>query len=223
MIEAILTDIEGTTSSIAFVHDTLFPFATKHMAEFVATHHARADVAPLLANARDQAGLGADEDVAACLLNWIREDKKVTALKAIQGLIWEEGYQSGELKGHVYADAARGLQRWHEQGLHLGIYSSGSVYAQKLIFGFSEAGDLTPLFRDYFDTQVGHKREVASYAAIAQAMGRNARHILFLSDVAEELDAAHEANFQTIQLVRDSKVIPSPTHRKVSSFDEIEI
>ena len=223
MIEAILTDIEGTTSSIAFVHETLFPFARKQMASFVREHAKREDVALLLAEARIEAGLETDGDVVEALLVWMSEDKKVTPLKALQGLIWEDGYRSGALKGHIYDDAVKGLRRWHEQGLTLCVYSSGSIYAQKLLFGYSEAGDLTPLFSDYFDTTSGHKREKASYQVIATAMGKEPSSILLLSDVAEELDAAGAAGYQTIQLVRDSSIVESESHNKVSSFDAIAV
>ncbi len=223
MIKAILTDIEGTTSSIAFVHETLFPFARTKMKEFVERHEARADVAIQLKAARDEAGIGPDDDVVAVLLEWMHQDKKVTPLKALQGLIWEDGYRSGSLKGHMYEDAVEGLRKWFEQDLKLYVYSSGSIYAQKLLFGYSEAGDLTPLFSDYFDTTSGHKREQASYEVIARAVGLAPDSILFLSDVAEELDAASAAGYATIQLVRDGNVIESESHTKVSSFAAIEV
>lgn len=222
MIKAILTDIEGTTSSIAFVHETLFPFARAKMAEFVEKNQGREDVAGHIQAAREEAGLKAGDDVVAALLGWMNEDKKVTSLKALQGLIWEDGYHSGNLKGHIYEDAVEGLKKWHAEGLNLYVYSSGSIYAQKLLFGHSEAGDLTPLFSDYFDTTSGHKREQASYETIAQAIGVSADSILFLSDVAEELDAASAAGYRTVQLVRDTDTIESESHTKVSSFAAIE-
>jgi enolase-phosphatase E1 len=223
MIKAILTDIEGTTSSIAFVHETLFPFARAKMKEFVEEHQEREDVACQLRAARQEAGIGPDDDVVAELLNWMNQDKKVTPLKALQGLIWEDGYRSGSIKGHIYQDALEGLRKWYEKDLKLYVYSSGSIYAQKLLFGYSEAGDLTPLFSDYFDTTSGHKREQASYEVIAQAIGLAPESILFLSDVAEELDAASAAGYATIQLVRDGNVIESESHTKVSSFAAIEV
>lgn len=223
MIQAVLTDIEGTTSSIAFVHETLFPFAREHMGAFISNHAQREDVAKLLEAARAEAGLTAGDDILGALLGWMDDDKKVTPLKALQGLIWEEGYRSGALKGHIYDDAVKGLKQWHQQGLKLYVYSSGSVYAQKLLFGHSKAGDLTPLFTDYFDTTSGHKREPASYKHIAESIGLAASDILFLSDVAQELDAANSAAYQTIQLVRDATIVPSDSHTKVSSFDGIEL
>lgn len=223
MIEAILTDIEGTTSSIAFVHETLFPFAREHMEAFIEKHGQREDVTKLLDAARLEAGLKTEENVLEALLDWMEQDKKVTPLKALQGLIWEEGYRSGALKGHIYGDAVERLRQWHAQGLKLYVYSSGSIYAQKLLFGHSEAGDLTPIFTDYFDTTSGHKREAGSYECIAEAMGIAPAAIVFLSDVAEELDAAAAAGYRTVQLVRDTSIIASDSHTKVSSFDGIEL
>ena len=222
MIKAILTDIEGTTSSIAFVHETLFPFARAKMAEFVERNKNREDVAGHIKAACKEADLGTGDDVVSALLGWMDEDKKVTPLKALQGLIWEDGYQTGSLKGHIYEDAVEGLRKWHAEGLKLYVYSSGSIHAQKLLFGHSEAGDLTPLFSDYFDTTSGHKREQRSYETIADAIGTSADSILFLSDVAEELDAASAAGYRTIQLVRDANTIESESHTKVSSFAAID-
>jgi enolase-phosphatase E1 len=160
------------------------------------------------------------ERVIDALLGWIDEDRKATPLKALQGLIWERGYRAGDFTGHVYADAARNLRRWHEAGLSIYVYSSGSVQAQELLFRHSDAGDLTPLFAGYFDTRVGPKREQHSYAAIAKNIGLAPGNILFLSDVAAELDAAAAADMQTIQLVRDDAV-ERGRHRTVHDFDEI--
>ena len=223
MIKAILTDIEGTTSSIAFVHETLFPFARNQMASFIEEQREREDVAKHLADARVEAGLDANGNVLEALLGWMDEDKKVTSLKALQGLIWENGYRTGAIKGHIYEDAVKGLKQWHEAGIKLYVYSSGSIYAQKLLFGYSEAGDLTPLFSDYFDTTSGHKREEASYRTIADKISIDPGSILFLSDIAQELDAADSAGYQTIQLVRDANIVESDSHTKVSSFDGIQV
>lgn len=141
-IKAILTDIEGTTSAVSFVFDVLFPYAAKHLPEFVRQHAARADVAEQLdAVRRDSNEPEADvERVIDILLGWIAEDRKATPLKALQGMVWAQGYQAGQLKGHVYPDAVEALKRWHEDGYQLFVYSSGSIQAQKLIFGCSEAG-----------------------------------------------------------------------------------
>ena len=222
-MRCILTDIEGTTSAISFVHEVLFPYARQHMRRFIESEGEREDVIALLDQVRQEAGLAAGVDVIGVLLSWIDEDRKVTPLKALQGLIWEHGYKTGELKGHMYDDAVAGLKRWYEQGFELFVYSSGSVYAQKLLFGHTEVGDLTPLFSGYFDTKIGHKREVASYRAICKEIGCEPGEVLFLSDVGEELDAAQEAGMGTVQLVREESIVQAEGHQRVVSFDEITV
>ena len=221
-VKAIVTDIEGTTSSIDFVHQVLFPYASKHLPDFVRNNQADPEVIPILDSVRTEAGeAGADiERVIGILLQWIADDRKVTALKALQGLIWKHGYESGDFTGHMYDDAVTNLRAWAAANIDLYVYSSGSVGAQKLLFGYSDAGDLTPLFRGYFDTNIGHKRQADSYRNILKDIGMPAAEILFLSDVAEELDAAAAAGMQTFQLVRDQKVVPG-SHRIAHDFDRI--
>ncbi|MET0308428.1 MAG: acireductone synthase [Sphingomonas sp.] len=192
--KAILLDIEGTTSSISFVAETLFPYARKHLAVFVAAHPEAS--APILAEVPG-------DDPVATLLQWIDEDRKATPLKTLQGLIWAQGYADGELKGHVYPDTPEALRRWHVAGTPVYIYSSGSIAAQKLIFGHSIAGDLTPLLSGYFDTTTGPKRESASYARIAEATGQAPGDLLFVSDIQAEVDAAREAGFQALLIDRE--------------------
>jgi enolase-phosphatase E1 len=222
MIRAILTDIEGTTSALAFVKEVLFPYAHARMAAFVQAHGREPEVAQLLAEARAAAGRELDEtELVAQLRDWIATDRKVTPLKALQGLIWAEGYQRGDFRGHVYEDAARQLRAWHQRGIALYVYSSGSVHAQRLLFGYSEAGDLTPLFAGYFDTRIGQKRETESYLAIATAIGLPAADLLFLSDLREELDAARAAGMQTCWLVREGALTANPTHRQARDFDAV--
>lgn len=223
-IRAILTDIEGTTTDINFVHKTLFPYAAKHLPDYVRANLQEPAVQQILDDARQEIGQP-DADVETlidALLGWIEADKKVTALKALQGLIWVNGYQQGDFTGHLYHDAFTYLQGWHEQGFKLYVFSSGSVKAQKLLFGYSDAGDITGLFSGYFDTTTGHKREQASYVAIAEAMELPPAEILFLSDVEEELDAARAAGMQTTLLARDEEPENS-AHPVVCSFDEIEL
>jgi enolase-phosphatase E1 len=157
------------------------------------------------------------------LKQWIRDDKKITPLKAIQGLMWQQGYAKGDFTGHVYPDAVAGLQAWQAQGLKLYVYSSGSVAAQKLLFAYSDAGDLTPLFSGYFDTQIGHKREVGAYQHIAQAIGLAPKQILFLSDIREELDAAKQAGMQTCSLVRENQATEGLKHPWVENFAQIDL
>jgi enolase-phosphatase E1 len=223
MIKAILTDIEGTTSSLSFVNDVLFPYARAHLREYLWQHAKEAGVAAQLQAAAKEVGreLSLDEAVAQ-LEQWIDEDRKVTPLKSLQGMIWEAGYRNGDFTGHLYEDAARNLRRWHEHGLRLYVFSSGSVQAQKLLFGHSDYGDLTPLFSGFFDTRIGHKREVSSYEAIASEIGERAGDILFLSDIREELDAARSAGMQTRWLVRDAESIDArAAHLQVRDFDAI--
>ena len=163
------------------------------------------------------------DDAATVLEQWIDEDRKATPLKSLQGMIWRRGYESGELKGHVYDDTPGYLKRWHDKGLKLYVYSSGSVEAQKLIFGHTAHGDLTPLFSGYFDTRIGGKREPASYKKILLDTGLNGSDMLFLSDVGEELDAARAAGMKTCQLIRDAKARPLITHPQAKDFSEVRL
>lgn len=195
MTKAILTDIEGTTSSLSFVHETLFPYARARLPAYVAEHGG--DLAQLLA--------------------WMDADAKVTELKDIQGSIWGDGYAAGELRGHVYPDAAEALRRWHAEGLTLAVFSSGSVPAQKLIFGYSDQGDLAPLFSGWFDTTTGPKREAMSYVLIADALGISPADILFLSDIAAETDAAKAAGMQALLIDREKG------QGDIASFAEVRL
>ena len=224
MIKAIVTDIEGTTSSILFVKDVLFPYARANLADYVRRHADDPQVRPLLDDVCKEVGSELSlEQIIGQLIQWIDEDKKATPLKSLQGLIWEAGYRQGDFKGHLYADAAANLKAWKTKGLDLYIYSSGSVYAQKLLFSHTEYGDLTPLFSGYFDTHIGGKKERQSYDNIAWQLAIPANQLLFLSDIKEELDAAKAAGFQTVWLVRDSVPDPQAEHRQVDSFDLIDV
>ena len=211
MVAVILTDIEGTTTSIAFVTDTLFPFARERISQFVNDHSET--VANLILEVKSlEKG-----DPVANLERWSDEDRKITPLKTLQGMIWAEGYADGRLKGHVYPDAAEAMRRWHAKGKSIVIFSSGSVAAQKLIFGHSDQGDLTPLISGYFDTTTGPKREATSYRAIAAALALPPADILFLSDTPEEVAAAREAGMQALRVDRGDGA------GDVASFDEITI
>ncbi len=188
MTKFILMDVEGTTTSIRFVHDTLFPYAYSKIDSFV----------------KDQPQLVSELDSPAEMLKtWIKEDKKEPLLKKVQGLIWEAGYKSGELKGHLYDDVPEAFKRWIDQGKKLGIYSSGSVLAQKLLYKYSDFGDMDQFISANFDTGVGHKREQGSYDNISKALNLAPGDILFLSDIEAELDAAHAAGFKVKLLNRD--------------------
>ncbi len=224
MIKAIVTDIEGTTSSIDFVHQTLFPYAKAHLRAFLKAQGGDDAVQRVLDDVEQIVGRELSVDEAADVLEqWIAEDRKLTPLKTLQGMIWRVGYESGELKGHVYADTPEYLRRWHAEGRTLYVYSSGSVDAQKLIFGHTEYGDLTPLFSGYFDTRIGGKRDAQSYRAILEQIALPGDAVLFLSDIGEELDAARTAGMVTCQLLRDNKAVVSAAHPQASSFAGVSI
>jgi enolase-phosphatase E1 len=225
VIKAVVTDIEGTTSSLSFVKEVLFPYARAHLATFVRDHAQDPGVASQIDAVRREAGDAAlsQEAVIDRLITWIDQDRKITPLKALQGMIWENGYHSGDFQGHIYADAERALCDWQARGLALYVYSSGSVQAQKLLFAHTGSGDLTPLFDGYFDTTVGGKQDTGSYRAIAAAIGVAPAEILFLSDMRAELDAAAAAGCRTVWLVRDGVPDPQAAHRQVSDFREIGI
>lgn len=229
-IRAILTDIEGTTSSISFVKDVLFPYARRALPRFVAARGKEPAVRKWLdAVATENGGMCDDAMIVEVLQGWIDEDRKHTALKALQGMIWADGYNSADFTAHIYPDAAPALRAWHAAGLPLYVYSSGSVPAQRLFFGHSDAGDLTPLFSGWFDTEVGGKREAQSYRNIVESIGLPAGEVLFLSDVVEELDAAREAGLQTALIDRledyaqPRKGDAAHGHERVESFAELVV
>jgi enolase-phosphatase E1 len=230
MIRAILTDIEGTTSSISFVKEVLFPYALRALPGFVKQNVGDAAVRHWLDKAAmDIGGVVSDDCIVEILQNWIREDRKHPALKALQGMLWKDGYERSDYRGHVYPDAVEALRGWHAQGIALHVYSSGSVDAQKLLFAHSEAGDLSGLFAGNFDTAAGGKREVGSYLRIAQHLDLAPGDILFLSDVVEELDAARLAGMQTVLLDRlgdypqSREGAASRGHPRATSFAGIDI
>lgn len=227
MIKYILTDIEGTTTDIDFVHKVLFPYAYEKLPAYVRLHEREPEVAEIISEVQ-QTMLEEKEQIADVeaairqLLDWIQEDRKHPALKRLQGMIWRSGYETGGFRGHVYPDVAPQIEAWRAQGIGIGIYSSGSVSAQKLLFGYSTEGDLNGLFHHHFDTGVGHKKEVDSYRNIAGAIGLLPEQILFLSDVEAELDAAKAAGMQTMQLVREGTE-PTQQHPTARDFNEIDI
>ncbi len=224
-ISHIVTDIEGTTSSISFVKEVLFPYARKHMAEFLSgIEGASVEVQNILAEVPGSSL----KDKTALLIQYIDEDRKFTPLKELQGLIWRQGYERGDYKGHIYEDAYKMLVEWYRAGLLLSVYSSGSVTAQKLIFGYTQFGDLNYLFGANYDTRIGAKISKSSYENIARDLGVAAASILFLSDMEGELDAAQAAGMQVIKLTREiasnSGVyeIPESKHRQVESFYQVD-
>lgn len=234
-IRAVLLDIEGTTTPIDFVTRVLFPYARARVGEFLdrRAREVRDDLARLSSEhqADERAGrspppwrgdsAAAVIDSAVAYVHWLMDrDRKSTALKALQGRIWEEGYEAGDLRGQVYPDVPRAFARWRAQGREIAIFSSGSVLAQKLLFSRSDAGDLTPCLRAYFDTNTGAKADAESYRKIARALGREPPAVLFLSDVAAELDAAGKAGTATGLCVR-GEALASSSHPVVRSFDEV--
>ncbi len=229
----LLLDVEGTTTAVSFVYEVLFPYARARLGEFLraaSTNPAiRDDIAVLRAERREESETGAPEwreDTAEHALasavayaTWLMDrDRKSTALKSLQGRIWEGGFRSGALRAHVYPDVAPALARWRGQGRTVAIFSSGSVLAQRLLFAHTIDGDLTPLIDAYFDTATGPKREAPSYARIAEALAAAPGATLFVSDVAAELDAARQAGLHTALCVREGDPPPAD-HPVVRSFD----
>jgi enolase-phosphatase E1 len=223
--QVVLTDIEGTTSSIDFVKDVLFPYARAHLPGYIAAHAGEPAVSGQLDAVAQASNIARDDTpaLAAELIRWIDEDRKATPLKALQGMVWEAGYRDGAYVAHLYEDVPSALQRWRRAGRRLYVYSSGSIQAQKLFFGYSAAGDLTPLFSGYFDTTSGGKRERASYERIAKEIGVEPAAIVFLSDIEQEADAAREAGMATVWVRRDGAYTEGSPHLQVESFDEIAI
>ena len=236
-VRAILLDIEGTTTPVSFVYETLFPYARRQMKDFLVRHWedaaVRADVAALRKQHELDAPLGpppwrdgprdAQLDSAVAYAGWLSQrDSKCTPLKSLQGKVCEEGYRSGELRGEVYPDVPRAFARWTTQRKVICIYSSGSILAQKLLFSTTASGDLTPHIRFFFDTAVGTKTDAESYRRIAASIGSPASEILFLSDVARELDAARQAGMQTSLCLRPGSIeLPASAHPVIRSFEEV--
>ncbi len=212
---AILTDIEGTTTPIAFVHTVLFPYARARLPMFCSLH----EDDPVLG---EVARLVPNQPVLNTLLAWMDDDSKITPLKTIQGMIWTEGYLRGDLTGELYPDVAPALKRWQQAGLRLYVYSSGSEAAQKLLFGHTAEGDLKPLFLGFFDTRIGPKRDPASYHTICRGANIQPGECLFLSDVDAELDAAASSGLLTCQLVRRADgTVASARHPTAGDFDAV--
>lgn len=228
-VRGILLDIEGTTTPIAFVHDVLFSYARDHVREFLRANADKDEVRADIALLNDEHADDVNQDhnpppLVADYVEWlIALDRKSTGLKSLQGKIWRQGYQDGTLKSQVFADVAPAFERWHERGLRINIFSSGSVLAQKLLFAHTEAGDLTRFIDDYFDTNVGKKGEAESYSRIAEKMKLAAGEILFVSDVIDELNAAHEAGMKTVLSMREGNAPQDNVKQypEVQSFDQI--
>ena len=204
MIKAILLDIEGTVGDIAFVRDVLFPYARKRLSETLRTRWSDPAIAAIVSEAAPAAGkrLSSSDAASEQFLAWMDEDRKITPLKTLQGIIWRDGYASGELKAHLYPNAIEAIDAWRKKGLRIFIYSSGSIEAQKLYFAHSVAGNLTGVIEDYFDTTTGAKTEPDSYAKIAKTIGLPPSEILFLTDAPGEVTAASAAGMQVHRIDR---------------------
>ncbi len=233
----ILLDIEGTTSSIAFVHDVMFPFALEHLDAFLQSQFERPDVRGACEQIAQDAGMESlsvwsvrqsecspRQLVADEVRRLMADDVKATGLKSLQGLVWEDGFHSGVLKAHVFDDVLPAIRGWRERGLDVRIYSSGSIAAQKLFFGHLEsAGDCLSLFTGHYDTTIGGKKDPDSYTRLAADWGIQPEQILFISDVAAELQAAGTAGLQTLASVRpgNAALPDESSFAQISSFDQV--
>ncbi|MFQ5890963.1 MAG: acireductone synthase [Gemmatimonadota bacterium] len=228
-IRGVLTDIEGTTTPISFVYEVLFPFAEAHLEAVCSRAQAGSPEARALARLREEyveerpapevPAFGNGAPYARYLMTL---DRKSPGLKALQGLIWKRGYERGELRGEVFPDVPEALRAWRRAGVRLRAFSSGSVLAQQLLFRSTECGDLTGYFDGFHDTTTGPKREPASYTSIAEAFPLDPCHILFLSDVVPELDAAAAAGLATGLLLRPGNTPADPGgHPTYSTFRQL--
>jgi len=214
----VLLDIEGTTTPIAFVHERLFGYARSHLPAYVTQHWSDPPVQHAIRQLNDEAAAGGRAGITdpESLLTVVRglmdQDRKSPGLKTLQGLVWEHGYQAGELRGEVWDDVPVALRRWRYEGRDVAIYSSGSELAQRRLFESTAAGDLTPLITAFFDTRVGAKVEAGSYTKIAKALGHPAPAILFVSDVTAELHAARAAGLEVVLLVRPGNAPQADAH-----------
>lgn len=237
-IRGILLDIEGTTSSISFVHDVMFPYAKRELAGFLDGHWDEVSVQIACDQIAKDAGYESaaswfgDSSDSECKRLVCEEvgrlmeiDAKVTGLKQLQGLIWKSGFHSGEMQAHVYDDVPAALKRWKEEEIDVRIYSSGSISAQKLFFGHTVKGDLLPMLNGHYDTTTGPKRVSESYRKIATEFGLPAGEILFISDIVAELVAAQEAGMQTLLSIRPGNGDVPNKHdfREISSFSEVKL
>lgn len=228
---AYLLDIEGTTTPVDFVHKVLFPFAKRRVGEFVQDNFGEIgeEIEQLTAEHVSDSAYGKDLDVrsprsvAAYLSYLIDIDRKSTPLKSIQGKIWQAGYESGELRSRIFDDVPPAFERWTAAGKTIAIYSSGSILAQIDLFKYADRGDLTPFISNYFDTNIGGKKEADSYRKIAEELDHEPENMLFVSDILAELDAARTSGLQTALSIRPGNAQPDedPIHRIIQSFDEL--
>ncbi|MDE2150626.1 MAG: acireductone synthase [Gammaproteobacteria bacterium] len=223
--QVIVTDIEGTTTPIAFVKQALFPYARRRIAAFVVEHAEDPEIrAQLDALSRLENRALTSRQAGALLERWIDQDRKATPLKILEGMIWRQGYLDGELQGQVYPDVPPALRAWRAKGLRCYVYSSGSIEAQQLLFGHTPYGDLRECFDGYFDTRIGAKRETQAYRRIAETSGVPPQAILFLSDTADELTAARAAGLEVCQLLRaEDGTVPAAGFPHARDFAGISV
>ncbi|MFM1966944.1 MAG: hypothetical protein RL134_2669 [Actinomycetota bacterium] len=227
-VRHVVVDIEGTTSASAFVYDVLFAYARDRFVSWIEAHGDEPETAAAIAAVGAEIGVDdpSHEQVVDALTAWTDADRKVTPLKTLQGLIWEEGFANGDLTSHFFPDALTALEIWHDAGLPISVYSSGSVLAQRNWYAHSSAGDLTPWISDYYDTvNAGPKRESASYRAIADAIGVDPSGLLFCSDVVAELDAASAAGWQVVRVRRTGEphAVEDSTYPEVAEMTDIHL
>ncbi|MBM3452943.1 MAG: acireductone synthase [Bacteroidetes bacterium] len=206
-VRFVLMDIEGTTTSISFVYEVLFPYFLNNIQRLERVKNIKQvrqafDQVKEIVKNEENLELNSDQEIINKLLVWSKEDKKVTPLKTVQGVLWQSGYKNGEIVGHVYPEVPSKFMEWKNKGLRMGIFSSGSVAAQKLLFGYTSLGDLNRYLEYYFDTNTGSKQDKRTYIEISRKINFEPHYILFLSDSIPELQAAEKAGFQTIQLTR---------------------
>ncbi|MDF0533471.1 acireductone synthase [Shewanella sp. A32] len=223
-IRAIIVDTAGTTTDLNFIQDVLFPYSVKALPTFLEHHQDNFLVDACVSDTRDIA-LEADADlprVAQILQSWVKEDRKATPLKTLQGLIWKEGYAQNDFTGHIYPDFIEAIQQYHTQGLRVYSFSSASVEAQKLLFSHSDGGDLTELFNGHFDTRTGSKLDKQAYSNILNTISLAPKQVLFVSDLLGELKAAAAAGMQICQMVR-SDAVKTGDYRQIHSFNELSL
>lgn len=240
-IKAVICDIEGTTTSISFVKDTLFTYAFENCEKFINQNFDDKEVQEIISNLtieaqKDDFQINENKDkredfvhnIALYIQKLIKEDRKVGPLKSLQGKIWKFAFESNLVTGHVFDDVSPNFKKWSEQKkIEIYIYSSGSVEAQKLLFKYSLAGDLTTIINGYFDTNVGHKQEPKSYEKIISQIKHDPQDVLFLSDIPNELYAAQKAGMKTLLLNRPNNYEISETDKSqlsiVDDFDQIDL
>lgn len=227
---AIVTDLDGTTSSIRFVKDVLFVYAEQFLPDFIRQNRNERDVARPLRSLSEKTGIEVHdtEGLIEQMQQWLREEKPVTELQSLLGLVWEKGYSEGEFQSHVYADVPGCLRKWLDQDINLYVFAPSSEKAQRLFFRYSSQGDLRLLFAGYFDNRLGPRRRSDTYRRMAESVALDPGQMLFISDTEQELDAAAEAGFHTLRMVRREELDKGPSevhsaHPAVASFEDIDL